>query len=40
MKKTSSVMSSELLRPAAWIFITAFSLGAWCLAGVIIQIIF
>ncbi|WP_110867843.1 hypothetical protein [Pantoea sp. AG1095] len=31
---------NQILRPAAWLFVAAFSLGAWFMAGVIIQIIF
>lgn len=40
MKKITSLMCNELLRPSAWIFVTAFSLGTWCLAGVLIQMAF
>jgi len=40
MKKIASLMNNELLRPSAWIFITVFSLGWWCLASVLIQFIF
>ncbi|MRT26936.1 MULTISPECIES: hypothetical protein [Pantoea] len=37
---TSFIEINQMLRPAAWLFVTAFSLGAWFMAGVIIQIIF
>ncbi|WP_370443451.1 hypothetical protein AB9D58_26165 [Klebsiella michiganensis] len=37
---TSFIEVNQLIRPAAWIFATIFSLGAWFMAGVIIQIIF
>lgn len=40
MEKNHNHLINEFIRPASWVFVGVFSAGVWCLASVLITMIF